>query len=138
MAIGLAIMGMALHYGVGSFENPGVGFLPFFAGLTVVCFSSVTFLSVCKGKWSPLKDLWKDAIWQRPAVMVGSLFIYTMFLRDAGFVPFSFLLMVLLLRISEPPTWKVTLFSSFMTVIGFYLVFQIWLDAQLPRGFLGF
>ena len=41
-------------------------------------------------------------------------------------------------RLLEKSSWKVTLFAALATTFGFYLVFQIWLQAQLPRGFLGF
>ena len=34
--------------------------------------------------------------------------------------------------------WKETLFAALATTLGFYLVFQTWLEAQLPRGLAEF
>jgi hypothetical protein len=38
----------------------------------------------------------------------------------------------------EASSWKATVFSALLTTLGFYLVFQTWLEAQLPRGWLSF
>jgi hypothetical protein len=138
MAIGTAIAIGALRYDFGSFENPEAGFLPFFAGLSIVAFSAITFLQTLRRGWRPLQELWKGSRWHRAAIATACLFLYSAFLRDLGFLISTVLLMSYLFRMLEPSSWKGTIFAALITTLSFYLVFQIWLEAQLPRGLLGF
>ncbi len=138
MLIGIAIMGGSLRYSFGSFENPGAGFLPFFTGLFITAFSVATFLQIIKRRWRPLRELWQGTRWQRALVVTVCLIIYSAFLNDVGFLLVTILFMGFLLRLLERKTWKVTIFAALLTTVGFYLVFQTWLEAQLPRGLLGF
>jgi putative tricarboxylic transport membrane protein len=138
MFIGIAIMGGSLRYGFGSFENPGAGFLPFFTGLFITVFSAAIFLLTLKRRWHPLRELWEGTRWPRAMMVTVCLIVYSAFLNDLGFLLSTILLMGFLLRLLERISWKVTLLATFLTTLGFYLVFQIWLEAQLPRGWLGF
>jgi len=138
MAVGLAIAVGSLGYGWGSFDSPGAGFLPFFSGVAIAGFSALTLLqSLAKG-WPRLREAWKGARWQRPAIVTACLLLYSAFLRDLGFLISTVILMIYLYRMLEPSSWKETIFAALATTLGFYLVFQIWLQAQLPRGPLGF
>lgn len=38
LIFGLAIAVWSIHYGFGSFEEPGAGFLPFFTGISMAFF----------------------------------------------------------------------------------------------------
>lgn len=138
MALGTAIAIGALRYDFGSFESPGAGFLPVFAGLFIAAFSAISFLQTLRRGWHPLRELWKGARWQRAAIATACLLLYSAFLRDLGFMISTVLLMSYLFRMLEPSSWKGTLFAALITTLGFYLVFQTWLEAQLPRGLLGF
>jgi putative tricarboxylic transport membrane protein len=138
MLIGIAIMGGALRYKFGSFENPGAGFLPFFTGLFITAFSAATFLLTIKRRWRPLRELWEGTRWQRALIVTVGLIIYSAFLNDLGFLLSTILFMGFLLRLLERISWKVTILATLLATLGFYLVFQIWLEAQLPRGLLGF
>jgi len=62
--------------------------------------------------------------------------LYTVFLRDLGFL-ISTSFDGLFLRVLETSAWKKSLFAALATTVGFYLVFQVWLQAQLPKGPLG-
>jgi hypothetical protein len=138
MAIGGAISIGALRYDFGSFAKPGAGFLPFFAGLSIAGFSAITIFQTLIGGWRPLRGLWERTRWDRVAICTACLLLYSAFLRDLGFLISTVLLMIYLFRMLEPPSWKETLFAALTTSLGFYLVFQVWLEAQLPRGLLSF
>jgi putative tricarboxylic transport membrane protein len=138
MAVGLAIAVGSLGYGWGSFDSPGAGFLPFFSGAAMAGFSAITLLQSLRRGWSPLGEAWKGARWLRPAIATACLLLYSTFLRDLGFLVATVILMIYLYRMLEPSSWRVTLFAALATTLGFYLVFQTWLQAQLPRGLLGF
>ncbi len=138
MAAGAAIAIGALRYDFGSFDTPGAGFLPFFAGLAIAGFSAITFIQTLRRGWLPLREMWEGARWQRAAIATACLLLYSAFLKNLGFLIATFFLMTYLFRMLETSSWKATVFAALLTTLGFYLVFQTWLDAQLPRGWLSF
>lgn len=138
MTAGAAIAIGALRYDFGSFDTPGAGFLPFFAGLAIAGFSAITFIQTLRSGWLSLREMWGGARWQRAAIATAFLLLYSAFLKDLGYLIATFLLMVYLFRMPEASSWKATVFSALLTTLGFYLVFQTWLEAQLPRGWLSF
>jgi putative tricarboxylic transport membrane protein len=86
--------------------------------------------------WRPLAELWAGAQWRRPLVAAICLILYSVFLRDLGFLISTFILAIYLYRLLEPSEWTETLVAAVLTTLGFYLVFQVWLEVQLPRGLL--
>ena len=138
LVLGGAIAIGSLRYEWGTLDSPGAGFLPFFSGVAIAGFSALTLLqSLAKG-WPRLREAWKGTRWQRPAIATACLLLYSAFLRDLGFLISTAILMIYLYRMLEPSSWKETLFAALATTLGFYLVFQTWLQAQLPRGLFGF
>ena len=138
VAIGLAIAAGSLGYGFGTLETPGAGFLPFFAGISMAVFSAIPLILSLKRGWIPLRSLWKGTKWQRMVLVTAALFLYCFFLRDLGFVLVTFLSMAFLYRLVEKPKWGATVLFASVTTASFYILFQVWLEAQLPHGFLGF
>jgi putative tricarboxylic transport membrane protein len=138
VAAGAAIAIGALRYDFGSFDTPGAGFLPFFAGLAIAGFSAITFIQTLRSGWLSLREMWEGSRWQRAAIATACLLLYSAFLKDLGFLIATFLLMTYLFRMLEASSWKATVFAALLTTLGFYLVFQTWLEAQLPRGWLSF
>jgi hypothetical protein len=138
LVLGLAVVLGGLHYGWGSLENPGAGFVPLLAGAAMAGFSAITLVqSLVKG-WRPLADLWTGMRWQRPLIAAVCLILYSVFLRDLGFVTATFVLAIYLYRMLRPSGWTETLVAAVLTTLGFYLLFQVWLEVQLPKGLLAF
>ena len=138
MVFGAAVAIGSLRYGWGSLDSPGAGFLPFFSGVAIAGFAAIPFLQSLRKGWRPLRELWEGVQWQRGAVATACLLLYAAFLRDLGFLISTIILTTYLYRMLEPTSWKETLWAALATTLGFYLVFQKWLEAQLPRGLLGF
>jgi len=138
LMIGLLIMGGGLHYNLGALEQPGAGFLPFFSGLFVTVFSAATLFQNIKHRWRPLQALWEETRWQRALILTVCLICYSAFLSYLGFLLSTTLFMGVLLKVMEGKSWRMTILASISTTVGFYLVFQTWLQVQLPRGFLNF
>jgi putative tricarboxylic transport membrane protein len=138
MVIGIAIMAGSFRYEIGSFESPGAGFVPFFSGLAMTVFSAIPLLQSMQQGWMPLRSLWEGTKWQRGIVVTAGLLLYCFFLNDLGFLLATMFLTTGFFRLLQKPNWKATFFAALMTTAGFYLLFQVWLKAQLTRGFLGF
>ncbi len=137
--IGCGIAFYSVKYGLGSFSNPGPGFVPFLAGTALGGLSLVVFVQQFskRGK-ERLTDLWARTNWPTMVMVMVALIVYTVLFTFLGFLLDTFLLIAFLLRVMEPMSWKKVLAGSAGTALASYVVFQLWLQAQLPQGFLGF
>ena len=138
VTVGLAVALGSLGYDFGTLDTPGAGFLPFFSGLTMAVFAAIPMVQSLKRGWMPLRSLWEGTKWQRGILVTVGLLFFCFFLRDLGFALATLFLMIFFFRLLQKPKWKTTLFVALVTTASFYLLFQVWLEAQLPRGFLGF
>ena len=138
-AIGLAIVLYSGKYGLGTLSSPGQGFVPFLTGLVIGGLSLVVFLQQWrKGKGEKLKDLWTKKDWPTILKVMGALVLYAIFLKSLGFLLTTFFLIVYLFRVIESMAWRKVLIGAILTAFGSYIVFEVWLEAQLPTGIFGF
>jgi putative tricarboxylic transport membrane protein len=139
LAIGLAIAVYSGKYGLGSLSSPGPGFLPFLSGLAIAGLALVVFFQqFSKRDREKVTDLWQKGNWLTMLMVMGSLVIYTLLLNFIGFLLDTFLLIAFLLRVMEPMSWKKCMVGALGAAGASYVIFQLWLKAQLPTGFLGF
>ncbi len=139
LAVGLAIAVYSGKYGLGSLSSPGPGFLPFLVGLAIAGLALVVFLQqISKSGKEKIRDLWQHGNWPTVLMVLGALVLYTFLFKFLGFILDTFLLMAFLLRIIEPMSWKKVLAGAIGAAGGSYVIFELWLQAQLPKGFLGF
>jgi uncharacterized membrane protein len=57
-------------------------------------------------------------------------------METVGFILVTLLLFIFLLGIIEKKRWFFTVFVSIVVTVIAYLIFEVWLKSQLPRGFL--
>lgn len=129
----------SLKYGFGSLSEPGVGFITFFAGAILALLALLLFFSSLREKAKPagLRGLWAGLDVKKVLYVLGLLVAYTVLLRPAGFPLSTFILLFLLFRVKGSyRIWTTLLVSFFVTAVS-TLVFQVWLQVQLPRGILG-
>ena len=139
LAIGLAIAVNSGKYGLGSLSSPGPGFLPFLTGLSIAGLALVVFFQqFSKRDREKVTDLWQKGNWPTMLLVMGALVLYTLLLNFIGFLLDTFLLIAFLLRVMEPMSWKKVFAGAMLAAGGAYVIFQLWLKAQLPTGFLGF
>ena len=139
LVIGLAIALYSRKYGLGSLSSPGPGFLPFVSGVAMVLLALVVFFQQFpKSRGKTLTSLWAHSRWRTVLLVMGSLVLYAVCLRFLGFVLDTFLLTAFLLRVMEPQRWTKVLGGAIGATLGSYVIFQLWLEAQLPAGILGF
>lgn len=129
----------SLKYGFGSLSEPGVGFITFFAGAILALLALLLFLNTFRerGKAAGLKELWAGLDVRKVLYVLALLVVYTVSLRRAGFLLSTFILLVLLFRVKGTYGIWTTLCISFFVTAASYLVFQVWLQVQLPGGILG-
>lgn len=139
LAVGLIIALYSIKYGVGTISSPGPGLLPLLSGLAISALALVVFFQhAVTIKEEKLKDLWLQKNWSPVAIVIGALIVYIIFFKSLGFLLNTFWLTAFLLRVVEPLSWKKVLFGAILASLGSYVVFQLWLEAQLPVGIFGF
>jgi len=137
--VGMIITLWSLKYGFGSFSEPGVGFITFFAGAILALLSLLLFFGSFRERKIPsvLHHLWANLDVKKVLYVLLLLVGYTLLLRPLGFFLCTFLLLFLLFRVKGAYGIFTILLVSFSVTAGSYLVFQVWLQVQLPRGILG-
>jgi hypothetical protein len=130
-----------LQLGFGSFQQPQAGFMPFLAGLLLGILALMDLASGWMGRWKEEKEdrkIWSEIDWGKIILTMAVLFVYVFLSSILGFVIGATLLLIVLFRMMEPRPWWVILLASLTTIGLFYIVFQIGLEGQLPRGPFGF
>lgn len=138
LVIGLGIALYSRKYGLGTPSSPGAGFLPFLTGVAMALLALVVFFQQIRGKRDTLKSLWANRKWLAVPIVMASLIVYAVCLNFLGFIIDTFFLTAFLLRVMEPLAWNKVLAGATGATAGSYAVFHLWLEAQLPVGFLGF
>ncbi len=141
LAFGLvSIYGSSL-LGLGTMREPGSGFLPFLAG----CFICVMAVSVLAYSFAQkgaahvkLGAVWDGVNWHRPLIISVLILGFILVLEKIGFILSSFLLIFILLKSVERFSWGKAILIPLLTMGCTYLLFDVFLKATLPKGFLGF
>jgi len=139
IAVGMILSIIALKFNLGSFREPGPGFVVFLCGLLISATGLAMIISKAffknKSQTSPEAiSIFKNIPWQRLIYTIGLLFGYILFLNTLGYVLATFLFMWSTAFDWKKKNWTSSVLFSLITVIISYLMFEVWLRCQLPRG----
>ena len=138
LACGLGLCVQAVRLGIGRLSDPGPGFTLFLAAGFLALFSVVLVFS---SLWLPGEDAKspQDVIqWGNIGLIFLALAAYGLALTRIGFTLSTFLLVAGILRGIERKNWHVALLCAAATALGMYALFELWLQARLPKGVWGF
>ena len=140
VAFGIVIAFLSYRTGIGSFNEPGAGFVALASGLFMIAIGTV--MALFRADSSPEANA--EA---RPAMRGGAsrplvrlilplalLVLYALLLEPLGYLVATFILMSGLFFDPERPRLAGPLFASLASVAATYTVFEVWLKTQLPRG----
>ncbi|HSB07728.1 MAG TPA: tripartite tricarboxylate transporter TctB family protein [Thermodesulfobacteriota bacterium] len=140
MLFSLGVIKLTTRLPLGTLHEPGSGFFPLLLSFIILGLSLGLFLrTLIKGRLQLAgiaSQLFKSLIKIAPVLILLSL--YAVFLDTLGFLVVTFLLIFSLLEIIYRQKWWVSLITAGAGSMGSYVIFQIWLQSQLPKGFLGF
>ncbi len=128
------------HLGLGSLHKPGPGFLFFWVNIVLAIMSLIVLIRAWVGKKEEglqLTIFGSQNVSKIIFVMI-SLFLYALLMEIIGFIPVTLLLFIYLLRFIEKKRWFYTIFVSIVVTAISYLIFETWLQSQLPKGLLEF
>jgi len=137
VAIFAAVQGLTLK--LGTLQQPGPGFFPFWGGVVLALLSLVLIVKSI-GLKSP--DHGSAVPPARPEssrlfVVAGAILGYVLLLERVGFVVVTFAFLLLLFRL-ERRSWAVSALTAGAGAAASWVLFQLWLKTQLPVGPLGF
>ena len=141
LAIGLISLYGAHLLGLGTWHEPGSGFLPFLAGCFISIMALAVLLQALIRKRKSQADVtapWKNVNWRRPLFICVMLAVYLLVFEKLGFLLTNVLLLFFLFKKVENLSWGKALVYPVLTVGFSYLLFNVFLKATLPKGFLGF
>lgn len=138
----LVIIIESYKLGLGTLDAPQAGFLPFAASLILGALSFILLINTI-GPKSKISEKGEDLKFNRqklPKILyvVISLFAYVVLLNTLGFILDTMILIGFLLAVVEPQRWYVVITGAISTSLIFYVIFDVFLKVQMPKGFLSF
>jgi hypothetical protein len=140
--VGVIISAWAYGTGLGTFREPGVGFVAFIAGFFILAVGAL--ITVLRRPEQQIVEPPSGATRARfllsPAFKLtytlGLLLFYALLLDRLGYIVTTFVVLFGLFYDPVRRRWAGPLLASFLSVAVTYLVFEVWLKSQLPRGIL--
>jgi Tripartite tricarboxylate transporter TctB family len=138
-AAGLAVLAAAylaanLRYSLDTLAAPGPGVFPLAAGVALLVLAGWQVIVPARG---PDRAAEVASRPRNPLLMIGLLGLYAASLGVLGFLPSSFVLVLLAARLMGAPGWMRPAMLALGVTIATWLVFVVWLGVPLPAGWLG-
>lgn len=137
LVFGVFICIESYRLGMGTLHRPGPGFLYFWTSIFLIIMSVVVLIR-SKRTEEPGASIFGKERPRKIVLVLLALFLYAIFMEMVGFIPITLLLFVYLLGVIEKKRWFYTVFVSVVVTVASYLIFETWLQSQLPKGLLGF
>ena len=74
---------------------------------------------------------------RRIGITFIAFLLYAYLITVVGFIVSTTLFMLFMARILGSQRWVSSVAVSVLTAVGLFLVFKVWLQAELPTGLLG-
>jgi hypothetical protein len=135
LAVGAVIAYVSWGYGFGSLSRPGPGLYPFFIGIAIVVFALFTFgANVRAGRAYRVLD--SDGA-RTLAVMTATFCLWIVTMPILGYVLVTLAGTFVFAKAVKLEGWKKPLALACGTALFIYLLFDVWLYIDLPRGIFG-
>jgi hypothetical protein len=138
LLVSLSVFIESVRLGIGTPQNPGMGFLTFGASGILGILSLLLFVqaSLRKDK-TKAPSLFAGKLWKRILFILVLLILYSRTMPVLGYLLSTFLLMTALFWILERKKIVWVLACSLLTTLFTYFVFSKWLNCQFPDGLFG-
>ena len=136
LLIGATVSLASIKLGIGQVNNPGAGFLSFYAGLLLIILSLIlAVLEIRKRKRAPkLSSSFSLPVSKNLAVALCSLFGFVLILKTLGYLVSTSLFVFVLFKITVPKKWLGPLFWAIAVSLATYFLFSILLECNFPKG----
>ena len=124
----------SVRLGLGTYQQPGAGFVSFCAGMILGALSLALIFLAFFGRTIE-RETWHNP--GRILLVFLAMLGFTLLLEWLGFILTAFLLIWFLLKVVEQRGWGFSVGVALVVAGTSYVVFDLWLRAQLPAGILG-
>ena len=135
LAFGAVALYEASKLPFGTFHNPGQGFFPWWTSAVINLLALILLFQALRSRSSAAREGPAGRIAKVAALLVV-LAAYTFLLEPLGYLLCTFLLVLFMLRATEPQRWSLALGMAAITAFGSYVLFATWLSVPLPWGSL--
>jgi putative tricarboxylic transport membrane protein len=120
--------------------GPGVGFLPFWIGIVIAFLAILLIITASMRPTEPTKKASFPSGYHLVSVILlpVSLGVYIYTLDILGYLIGTLLFTLFLMRMVMQAKWKLTLTVSILASVSLYVIFQVLLEAGLPKNMFGF
>lgn len=132
LAFGAAALYESSKLPFGTVHSPGQGFFPWWTSVVLDLLALVLLAQALTSRSSTARE--GPGRIAKVATLLVVLGAYTFLLEPLGYPLCTFLLVLFMLRSTDPQRWAVALGMAAITAVGSYVVFAIWLSVPLPRG----
>jgi putative tricarboxylic transport membrane protein len=134
LAVGGIIAYVAWGYGFGSLSRPGPGLYPFFIGLAILVFAFFTLLGNLRTlRAHPAIDRGRARTF---AIMVATFCLWIVAMPLLGYVLVTLVGTFVFAKAVSLEGWVKPVALACGTALFIYLLFDVWLYIDLPRGVL--
>ncbi len=141
LLISIAVLIESLRMGFGSFQDPGMGFMSFWAAGLLGVLSLILLVNTCWKRRGRKPEATLPETWRKRVLYVlSAMVVYVVIMPTAGYLISTFLLMTFLYWFAEPTGMRwffCCLCLSFLTTAASYYVFSVLLNCQFPAGIFG-
>ena len=139
LLVSILVFTESIRIGIGTVQNPGMGFVTFGASGILGILALVLFLQAS----SRIEDvrhkpLFAGTRWRRILFVLLALTVYARVMPVLGYLISTFLLMSLLFWVLERKRIGFVLVYALLATLFTHLVFSKWLNCQFPHGWFGF
>ena len=142
LGIAVAVCVHSVNLGVGTFREPGIGFLFFWCGVALGILSLVllmkTYLDQKRGTPESQPGPILNVRWSKVGAVLFVLVVYALIFEWVGALLSTALLMAFLMRAIEVKKWYIVASFALASAVSIYILFKVLLNVRLPAGFLGF
>jgi putative tricarboxylic transport membrane protein len=140
LSFSIAISYQASHYPFGTVSKVGPGFVPFYLGIALAVLSIIILIKtilMSKGEGRPAGEAFGRKKIVRVFLVFFSMVAYAFLIDKLGFPITTFIFTLVLFRFIESYGWVSSTLWALGTSLGNYLIFDLWLQCQFPKGFWG-
>jgi putative tricarboxylic transport membrane protein len=136
-AFGVFITYRANRLGLGTINEPDIGFALFWLGLLVcgLSFAVIGYSLVNEGP--SVASLWAGSRWRKTLLVLASLIVFAFTFSTLGFLISTMVLMLVLLRLVDPVRWALALPIAIGAPLLIWFLMKRLLLIQLPAGVFG-
>jgi putative tricarboxylic transport membrane protein len=141
LGLGLAVLAHGIRLRLTVEHDVGPGLLPFVVGGILILLSMILLFGSVMGEEAtePTRSFWSNPHgWKFVFLTLFAAALFPVCLNYLGFILSIFLFLFFLFTFIARLKWWVAGIGGVSTALVAYLIFELWLKANLPRGVFGF